>query len=255
MKLAQAEFIAEAILFLFAQAVDDRPTQGIAHGPGRRLAVPIEIAAGLFAREMQLAYHKLPRFIVSHPAGLGLHVDDNSKRAPQAVLEHDKTVLFAFQKTLFLHELFAVKRPAFVENRRLVHQPRQRASRGERVGDGKLQVMAGIAFVHRCVLQADPVVLPEQIIVAHRCDVIIADLVGIFGRGREIGSEGNFVAAELRCVNDVQLFLGWKRDELLNFHKFARRFHCFPIGRENLVPPRMMFLDLARGRFYALARR
>jgi hypothetical protein len=73
---------------------------------------------------------------------LGLDVDDDSERAPEAILEHDEAVFPRSSETPVLHELLAVKRPAFVKNRRLVHQPRQRARRGNGIGDRELQVMA-----------------------------------------------------------------------------------------------------------------
>ena len=96
---------------------------------------------------MKLAHHEVGRFVIGHPAGLRLDVDDDPERAPKPVLEHDKAVLFRFQKTLLLHELFAVKRPAFVEYRRLVHQTRQCRSGRNRIRHGKLEMVARIAFV------------------------------------------------------------------------------------------------------------
>jgi len=41
-------------------------------------------------------------------------------------------------------------------------------------------MMAGVTFVHGSILQTYPVMLAEQIIIAHRSDVIVADLVKIF---------------------------------------------------------------------------
>ena len=60
--------------------------------------------------------------------GLGFDIDDYSQRAPKPIFEHDKPVFLGFQKTLLLHELLAVERPAFIEYRRFIHQTRK--SRG-----------------------------------------------------------------------------------------------------------------------------
>src|SRR3990172_11895696 len=90
MKLSQAEFAAEPLLFLLPQSSDDRPAQGITHRARGRLAVPIEVAAGLRAGKMEFADHQVRRLAVSHLAGLCLDVDDNPQRAPEPVFEHDE---------------------------------------------------------------------------------------------------------------------------------------------------------------------
>ncbi len=51
-EFSQSEFAAEASLLLITQTVDDRPADRVAHGDRRRLAVPIQVAAGLLAREV-----------------------------------------------------------------------------------------------------------------------------------------------------------------------------------------------------------
>ena len=85
--------------------------------------------------------------------------------------------------------------------------------------------------MHRGIFQADVVVLAQQIVAGHRRDVIVAHLIGIFGRRREIGGEGNLVAAKHRRVDDVELFLGGKGDELLLADEFPRRAHRFVVDR------------------------
>ena len=113
--------------------------------------------------------------------------------------------------------------------------------------------MAGVAFVHRSIFQADPIMLAQEIVARNRSDVVIADLIGIFRRRREIGRKWNLMAAELRCVDDVEFFLGRKRNQLFLLHKITTRFHGLLISRQNLVIRRMTFLNPSGGGFDALA--
>ena len=55
---------------------------------------------------------------------------------------------------------------------------------GNGIGDGELEMMSGIAFVNRGIFESNPVMLSEQIVVVHRRDIVIADLVRIFRRRR-----------------------------------------------------------------------
>jgi len=64
----------------------------------RRLAVPIEIAAGLRAGKVEFADHEVRRLVVSHLAGLCLDVDDNPQRAPEPIFEHDEACALLFKK-------------------------------------------------------------------------------------------------------------------------------------------------------------
>ena len=169
--------------------------------------------------------------------------------------EHDETMLLALQKSLLLHELLAVKRPAFVENRGFIHQAWQSRSCRNRIGHRKLQVVSGITFMHRRVFQADPVVFAQQIVVVDWRHVIVADLIRVFGRGREVGGERNLVAAKLRRGHDVEFFLRREGDEVFFSDEMARRFHRSLISRKNRVDRRMVLLDRARHFLDILSRR
>src|SRR5215470_11511782 len=111
-KLTETKFTPQSLFFPVAETIDYGPAQSVSHRYGRRLAVPVQISAGLRARKVELAHHQVGRLVVGHSTGLRFDIDDDSEGSPEPVLQHDEAVLFGFQKTLFLHQLFAVKRPA-----------------------------------------------------------------------------------------------------------------------------------------------
>src|SRR5215813_3584340 len=82
--------------------------------------------------------------------------------------------------------------------------------------------------------------LSEQIVIGRRRNIVITDLIGIFGRRRQVSGEGNFVPPKLRCVHDVKFFFSRKRYEIPLSDKLACRFHGFLIRRKNLIDGRML---------------
>src|SRR4029079_18864329 len=88
MKFAEIKFISQSVFFLTAPAIDDRPAEGVSHRHCGGLPVPVQIAASLRAREVELAHHEIRRLLVSHSTGLCFDIDNNSQGAPKSVLEH-----------------------------------------------------------------------------------------------------------------------------------------------------------------------
>ncbi len=82
METPEIEAASMFFLLIFSDSVDDGPAQGIAHGDGRRLAIPVEIRMGLGAGKVELAHHELSRLLVGHPTRLGLYINDDSQRPP-----------------------------------------------------------------------------------------------------------------------------------------------------------------------------
>ena len=186
------------------------------------MTVPVQISAGLRARKVELAHHEIRRFLVGHLPGLGFDVDNYAKRAPKAIFEHDKPVFFAFEKTLLLHQLLAVERPALVEDRRLVHQARQGGCCGNGVGNGKLEMMSRIAFVNRGVLESNPVMLSEQIVIGYRRDIVIADLIGIFWATETDMPQRESRGSEIPVYGPRAALPSGERDELRFFFTNSR---------------------------------
>ena len=146
---------------VFPQRVDQRPAGGVTERHGGRLAVPGEFGQRLRARKAEFRHQPVRGGLKTDIARVNLDVDQDAQCAPQAVAQQDHAALGTVEKSFFVHQLLAVKRPALVKRGRRIEQARPAARRRIQVGGDELQMMPGPGLVHAGVHESDVVVLGQ----------------------------------------------------------------------------------------------